>query len=108
MVQRSDPARTPTLSKWSSVVPGVSTEARERWWRSFEPFWVPGLALLCLLIGHWLFRAPFLALEGKTYDYAQYLVAGTIFPAVLFGVPLLWRWRRLPWSSLRTARRVLA
>lgn len=83
-------------------------DSQERWWRHFEPLWVSGLALLTLLLGHALFRGPFLQLEGKRYDYAQYLVAGTIFPVLLFGVPLVWRWRRLPDSTLRTARRAIA
>ncbi len=85
-----------------------SQDTRERWWILFEPFWVPGLAVICLLVGHGVFRGPFVALDGKSYDYAQYAVAGTLFPFLLFGVPLFWRWRRLPEASLRTARRVIA
>ncbi len=107
MAQRSESLRTPPFSAWAPRAPRLSVAARERWWLAFAPFSVPGLALLCLLIGHALFRGP-LGLSGKTYDYAQYAVAGTLFPALLFGVPWFWRWRRLPWSARRPAGVALA
>ena len=91
-----------------SALPLTTMEARELWWSQFEPFWVPGLAVFCLLVGHAVFRSPLFALEGKSYDYAQYVIAGTLYPLLLLGVPLFWRWRRLPDASLRAARRVIA
>jgi hypothetical protein len=69
---------------------------------------VPGLALLCLLVGDAVFRNPLFALEGKSYDYAQYATVGTLYPLVLFGAPAFWRRMRLPDASLRTARRLIA
>jgi hypothetical protein len=91
-----------------STVPLTAKEARERWWSQFEPLWVPGLAVFCLLVGHAVFRSPLFTLEGKSYDYAQYAIAGTLYPLLLFGVPLFWRWRRLPGTPLRTVRRLFA
>lgn len=82
--------------------------AQSRWWRAVEPLWVTGLALLCLLLGHVLFRGAALNLQGKSYDYAQYLLAGTLFPLALFGAPLLWRRRGFPAAGLRAAQRALA
>src|SRR5918995_1128994 len=90
------------------ALPLTTKEARGRWWNQFEPLWVPGLALFCLLVGHAVFHGPLFALEGKSYDYAQYAIAGTLYPLVLLGLSLFWRWRRLPETSLRTARRVVA
>lgn len=68
----------------------------ESWWAAIEPLWVPGLALLCLATGYFLFQSPWLALQAKAYDYAQYVVAAVIFPMILFGVPIIWRWQH--WS----------
>jgi hypothetical protein len=52
------------------------------WLRAFtaelEPLWVPGLALLQVLLGSWLL--PF---EGESYEWGQYLLLGTAFPAVV-------------------------
>src|SRR3954467_3028322 len=90
------------------TVPLPATDARQRWWNQFEPLWVPGLAVFCLLVGHAVFRTPLFALEGKSYDYAQYVIVGTLFPLLLFGVPWFWRRRCLPDASLRTGRRVIA
>jgi hypothetical protein len=90
------------------TVPQTAKGAREQWWNQFEPLWVPGLAVFCLLVGHAFFRNPLFALEGKSYDYAQYVIVGTLFPLLLFGVPWFWRRRCLADASLRTTRRVIA
>jgi len=66
-----------------------------------------GLAVLCLALGHLLFRGPWLDLQGKTYDWAQYAVAGIVFPTLLFGIPLLWRWRNWPTANGEAVKRVL-
>lgn len=42
-----------------------------------EPLWVTGLALLCLFIG------SLFGLEGETFDWTEYLLLGTAFPALL-------------------------
>jgi hypothetical protein len=76
--------------------------------RRIEPLWVTGLAVLCLLFGHVVFRSPWLHLQGKTYDWAQYAVAGVLFPALLFGLPLLWRWRSWSTTWATLARQLLA
>jgi hypothetical protein len=53
--------------------------------------------MVCLLIGHVVLVSPLLDLQGKDYDWGQYAVIGVVFPAFLFGVPLIWRWRG--WST---------
>ncbi len=88
-------------SRWPSfAVPRgrlLAPAATRAWWSAVEPLWVIGLALVCLLIGHFMLTGPWLGLEGKPYDWGQYLAIGVVFPSFLFGVPLLWRWRR--WST---------
>ena len=96
MLKATQAVNAPATARSTLTVPLPATDARERWWHQFEPLWVPGLAVLCLLVGHSLCRSPLFALEGKSYDYAQYAIAGTLFPLLLFGIPLFWRWRHLP------------
>jgi hypothetical protein len=54
---------------------------------AIEPLWVTGLALLCLLIGS-LFN-----LQGETFDWTEYLLLATIFPALLIALTLAERFR---------------
>jgi hypothetical protein len=64
------------------------------------PLWVGGLMLLCLLVGHLLFD-QWLSLSPKTYDWAQYLLLGTLFPLLIVGAALLPRQR---WAGSAAAR----
>jgi hypothetical protein len=52
-----------------------------------EPLWVSGLALLCILAGN-LFWGSALHLEGEPFEWAIYLMLGTIFPALLLFLSL--------------------
>lgn len=52
-----------------------------------------GLAVVCLLIAHFISRAPGLKLEDQNYRLAIYGLVAILFPALFFGVPLLWRGR---------------
>lgn len=77
------------------------------WRNAIEPLWVLGLALLCLFAGHVVLTGPWLGLRGKPYDWGQYLVAGVVFPALLFGAPLLWRWRGWPTAPAAAVKPLL-
>ena len=59
------------------------------------------------MAGHFLFRSPLLGFQGKTYDWDHYAFVGLAFPILLFGVPLLWRWRGWQSGAASTVKRVL-
>jgi hypothetical protein len=67
-----------------------------------EPLWVAGLALLCLFIG------SLLGLAGETFDWTEYLLLGTIFPALLILITLADRFRPQLAGTLSTVRLGLA
>ncbi|HEX8143156.1 MAG TPA: hypothetical protein VF553_11215 [Pyrinomonadaceae bacterium] len=69
---------------------------------AIEPLWVSGLALLCLFIGS-LFN-----LEGETFDWTEYLLLATIFPALLIALSLADRFRPALAETLSTVRFSLA
>src|SRR5688572_1184736 len=89
-------------SEWARQATALGAE-----WGVLAPLWVGGLLLLCLLAGHLLFTYG-LALSWKTYDWAQYLILGTIFPAlILLGVLLLPRQGRVISPAARAVQTVL-
>jgi hypothetical protein len=47
-----------------------------------EPLWVAGLAVACLFVG------SLFGLAGETFDWTEYLLLGTLFPALLILVTL--------------------
>src|SRR5437763_948910 len=51
-----------------------------------ETLWVGGLAMVLLFLG-----SCWLPLEGEPYEWAQYLLLGTVFPALLVACSLLGR-----------------
>jgi hypothetical protein len=72
--------------RWGALVKGLFAD--------LEWLWVGGLALLQLcLVNRWL------PLEGEPYEWAQYLLLGTLFPALLLAISQLeslhWRAARL-------------
>jgi len=85
-----------------------SREVLHGWWNAIEPLWSVGLAVICLLIGHLVLTGPWLDLQGKSYDWGQYVVIGVVYPALLLGIPLLWQWRGWSTTPVVAVKRVLA
>lgn len=52
-----------------------------------DPFWVSGLAVLCVLLGEVLWVAA-AGLQGEQLEWSLYLTLGTIFPALLLAFSL--------------------
>jgi hypothetical protein len=48
-----------------------------------EPAWVAGMALVQIWLG-----SRWLPLRGEAYEWAQYLLLGTVFPAIVFAASL--------------------
>jgi len=98
-------------SRWASfALPGgrrLAQEAFRDWLSATEVLWPVGLALVCLLLGHVALTGPWLGLHGKPYDWGQYVVIGVVFPVLLFGVPLFWRWRGWSTSAAFMVKRAL-
>src|SRR5215203_913999 len=80
--------------EWTRIASAARAELGE-----LAPLWVGGLMLLCLLAGHLLFHQG-LGLSPKSYDWAQYLLIGTFFPALILGAVLLPR----RWAASAVAR----
>jgi hypothetical protein len=68
-----------------------------------EHLWVGGLALLQLyLVNRWL------PLKGESYEWAQYLLLGTLFPALLLALSLLKRFAGADRVLVKPLERCLA
>ena len=74
-------------------------------WAALEPLWVGGLAVWCLLVGHLVLTGPWLDAPAKTYDWAQYMNVGILFPSLVLGWCLLPRVAGARWA--RAVQRVL-
>jgi hypothetical protein len=68
--------------------------------KELEPAWVAGLALFQIWLG-----GRWLPLKGEAYEWAQYLLLGTVFPAVVLAVCVwsrsdtrsrIWLWLKGP------------
>src|SRR5437879_2999399 len=66
---------------------GAAKELRE----TIEPLWVSGLALLQLIFIGRLLGSRFVGLSGESYEWAQYLLYGTLFPLLVLLLSLLLR-----------------
>jgi hypothetical protein len=68
-----------------------------------EPLWVAGLAVLLLQLGR-----KWLPLTGEAYEWAQYLLLGTVFPLCLLTAALVRRPRSFPEGLARLLKGSLA
>jgi hypothetical protein len=68
---------------------------------AIEPLWVSGLALIQLILVH-----RYLPLSGERYEWAQYLLCGTLYPLLV--LILSWPQRTAPrWIAPRGLLRML-
>ena len=56
-------------------------------WDYFNPLWVSGLAVFCVLLGNLLWGTG-LGLQGEQYELSLYLTLGMIFPALCLALSL--------------------
>lgn len=67
--------------------PNPQKELASSLWDYLDPFWVSGLAVLCVLLSGLLWD-NWLGLQGEQYDWSLYLTLGTIFPSLVLALSL--------------------
>lgn len=81
--------------------------ARSSLWDYLEPFWVSGLAVLCVLLMGGLLWGTGLA-QGEQLEWSIYLTLGTVFPALLLAFSLPTRFSGFAPTFTRTLKLAFA
>lgn len=86
------------------MVPVISSNSRMggALLRAVEPLWVSGLVLLIL------FSVRLFHLEGERFDWTEYILLGTVFPALLVALAVVERYRSTLSNPIQTFRLGLA